>query len=117
MGTSSIYGDRHRLLSSNCADIDLGPVQEQFLQALMSWQFPEHTLEPALASSLSATKPGQEMMTHRKAAWQEATRCLLGAVRSHACSGFYLVSPPVSVPFWLTSARLCPWAASEFDAA
>ncbi|KAK9797426.1 hypothetical protein WJX73_000930 [Symbiochloris irregularis] len=66
--------------------------EEQFLHALLSWQYPQRSMDPKLIQSLSASSEGQKMMTQRREVWEEAARCLVGAVRSCTCDAFYLMS-------------------------
>ena len=62
----------------------------------MSWRYPDASMEPAAAAALAgAGTQGPLVMAHRRGAWEEAARCLLGAVRSCSCDAFYLTSPPV----------------------
>lgn len=72
--------------------------QEQLLQALMSWRYPDAGMEPAVVASLGAVRAGLPVMAYRRATWAEAARCLLGAVRSGGCDAFYFISPSVRAP-------------------
>lgn len=86
-------------LSSFARGSQPGPsCQEQFQHALMTWQHPESSLPGAAVSALAGSKAGQGMLDARKAAWQEAFRSLFMALRSGACSAFYLVTAQVGFP-------------------
>ncbi|EIE24517.1 hypothetical protein COCSUDRAFT_61947 [Coccomyxa subellipsoidea C-169] len=90
MAPSSVAFDT---LSSFARGSQPGPsCQEQFQHALMTWQHPESSLPGAAVSALAGSKAGQAMLDARKAAWQEAFRSLFMALRSGACSAFYLVT-------------------------
>lgn len=82
-------------------------MQEQLLHALMTWQYPDASMEPAAVAALTRVRPAPAFMPQRKAAWVEAARCLLGAVRSSTCDAFYLISPAVRTARMPGSVLVC----------
>ena len=85
-------------LSSFARGSQPGPsCQERLQYALMTWQHPESSLPAAAVSTLTGAKAAQGLLDARKAAWQEAFRSIFMALRSGACSAFYVITAQVGL--------------------
>lgn len=70
------------------------------LNSLTSWQYPDISMDAIVLRALASSKAGSDIISHRKRVWEDAFRCLLGAVRSCACNAFYFISASVSSCSW-----------------
>lgn len=70
-------------------------MQQRYLAALHSWQFPADPWQATVASAAKLRAPPPEV-ARRRADWQGAFASLYDALRCGACDAFYYLSPEAS---------------------